>query len=170
MADEKYIRGYGDRYRVTEDGLVWSKYKDGYLKTVVTEKGYLKVELRLANQRRKIGIHRLVAEAFLPNPGNLPEVNHKDGDKTNNHVTNLEWCTHSENMKHAYLTGLEKAVSGASHYRSKLTQEQADYIRKVYKRRDLDFGGNALAKKYGVSLWTIMNVVGGVCYRSGKEF
>jgi hypothetical protein len=57
-------------------------------------------------------IHRLVAIAFIPNPDNLKEVNHKDGDKENNSVTNLEWCTRSQNMKHAYLMGLRVPNKG----------------------------------------------------------
>ena len=169
LAAEKYIHGYGDHYRITEDGRVWSRYKDDYLKPVITEKGYLAVDLRKDGHRFKARIHRLVAEAFIPNPNNLSEVNHKDGDKTNNVVGNLEWCTHSDNVKHAYQTGLEKVIFGAEHHRSKLTQNQAEYIRKMYKKRDPVFGGKALAQRYSVSLWTIMNVVRGVCYRNGKE-
>ena len=155
------VKGYEGRYAVTLFGQVWSEYKCAWMKPSVTEKGYLTVELRKGGHRFKARIHRLVAEAFIPNPDNLPEVNHKDGDKTNNQVSNLEWCTHSDNLKHAYRTGLEKVVYGTDHHRSKLTRDQVEYIRKVYKKRDLTFGGKALAQKYGVSLWTIMNVVRG---------
>lgn len=158
------VKGYEGRYDITTEGQVWSEYKGMWMKPSVTEKGYLTVELRKCGMRYKARIHRLVAEAFIPNPDNLPEINHKDGNKQNNSVENLEWCTRSANMKHAYETGLETVKYGANHHRSKLTQEQADYIRKVYKKRDPIFGGNALAKRYGVSLDTIMNVIGGVCY------
>ena len=60
--------------------------------------------------RKNIAIHRLVAEAFIPNPNNLPEVNHIDGNKLNNNIDNLEWCTRSENMLHAYKLGLHKPI------------------------------------------------------------
>lgn len=70
------------------------------------EKGYQKVSVA----GRSVFVHRLVAEAFLSNPNDLPEVNHKDGNKENNHRSNLEWCSRSQNMKHAYATGLHPGV------------------------------------------------------------
>lgn len=72
------------------------------------ENGYKAVMLKIDDSKRSYLIHRLVAECFLPNPNNYRCVNHKDGDKTNNKVDNLEWCTHQENMIHAYKNGLIK--------------------------------------------------------------
>lgn len=75
-----------------------SKSKDGYLMIILSK-----------NHRRKLKyIHRLVAEAFISNPNNLPEVNHKDGIKNNNIVSNLEWCSRLENIKHIYVNGLKR--------------------------------------------------------------
>lgn len=167
MAVEKWISGYEGKYKVTTDGQVWSERKHDYMRPMVTEKGYLKVELRSNGRRRyKVGVHRLVAEAFIPNPDNLPEVNHKDGIKTNNHVGNLEWCTRSENQKHAYRTGLERRVTGTDHHKSKLTQVEVNYIRNVYTPRDPVFGGTSLAALFRVDRKTITNVIRGVTYRS----
>lgn len=59
--------------------------------------------------RKNRNVHRLIAETFIPNPNNLPCVNHKDGNKQNNAVDNLEWCSHSENTLHSYRTGLQKS-------------------------------------------------------------
>lgn len=68
--------------------------------------GYEYMGLRKDSKNRMVMVHRIVAEAFIPNPNNLPCVNHKDGNKHNNNVANLEWCTFSQNRKHAYDTGL----------------------------------------------------------------
>ena len=63
-----------------------------------TKRGYLQVDLRVDNTKRAFAVHRLVAKAFIPNPDNKPEIDHIDGDPTNNHVWNLRWVTHAENM------------------------------------------------------------------------
>lgn len=108
------VDGYEGRYRISNEGEVMSMprlcaFKDGrsrkmggsILKPVV-ERGYKRVCLTMRNQDKKIAVHRLVAKAFLVNPLNKPCVNHIDGDKLNNNVENLEWCTYSENSRHAY--------------------------------------------------------------------
>lgn len=75
-------------------------------------KGYPHVSLYDNRKRKSVTIHRLVADAFVDNPDNKPQVNHIDGNKYNNNYTNLEWCTASENMQHAFDTGLSKANCG----------------------------------------------------------
>ena len=91
-------------YSIDTDGRVVGKY--GLLKPMVTRKGYHMVALYLNGKRYYKSVARLVAQAFIPNPDNKPEVNHKDGNKDNNCMDNLEWMTTRENIHHAMDNGL----------------------------------------------------------------
>lgn len=91
-------------YAVSSIGRV--RKSGGQLVRVYDSQGYQNVGLGRVPARKIVGIHRLVAQAFIPNPLGKPEVNHLDGDKRNNAVQNLEWSTHAENMRHATLAGL----------------------------------------------------------------
>ena len=87
------IKGF-ERYQITDDGRVWSKISNKYLAFKKHVDGYLRVTLCGTDGLKKtIGVHRLVAEAFIPNPNNLPQVNHKDENPDNNNYSNLEWCS-----------------------------------------------------------------------------
>ena len=119
--------------------------------------GYRELILNGKNHR----VHRLVAEAFIPNPNGFREVNHIDGNKQNNSVKNLEWVTHSENMIHAYQTGLEQPRCGEQHHAHKLTEDAVKYIKQLYVKRDKEFGAVALAKKFNVDRTTIHDIVRG---------
>lgn len=107
MIEWKKIIGYDD-YVVSNNGVVKSlKYgKERVLKPDENLDGYYIVKLSKNNKKKSFRIHRLVAEAFIENPESLPVVNHKDGDKQNNNVDNLEWSTVADNTQHAYDTGL----------------------------------------------------------------
>lgn len=112
------VKGYENLYLVSNYGRVKSlerysrynnrRYQTKIIKCHYNTKKYLDVELSNNEFRNRYRIHRLVAEAFIPNPENKPQVNHKDGNKANNHVDNLEWCNNSENQKHAFANGLNK--------------------------------------------------------------
>ena len=91
-------------YQISNYGRLKSlKWRKGrLLKLSPNKHGYVEKQLYKNNEYINKKVHRLVAEAFIPNPNNLPEVNHKDGNKENNHVSNLEWCTSKENIWHRY--------------------------------------------------------------------
>lgn len=132
--------------------------------------GYLGVCVSLGsrNNKKAFKIHKAVAETFIPNPNNLPEVNHITGDKTKNEAWNLEWCTRQENQIHAVKTGLQtyESISGKNNYRAKLSQEVLDYIRKYYIPNDKEFGCRALAKKFNVDHSTISRAINKICYKN----
>lgn len=102
-------------YLISDEGLVYSKHKKGYLAIDYNKQvDYPQVSLWKNNKSTTFYIHRLVAIAFIPNPNNLPEVNHIDGNRRNNHVSNLEWVDSSGNKLHAIRTGLRKYTNKMS--------------------------------------------------------
>lgn len=106
------IEGYENylgKYFVLSTGEVWSKHKGGMLKPYPNTDGYLLVDLRDGENRKQVRVHRLVALAFLPNPENLPTVNHRDECITNNELSNLEWMTIGDNVR--YGTGAQRGAA-----------------------------------------------------------
>ena len=109
------VPGYEGLYQVSNYGGVRSMNYNKKLgnirelKQKLRDNGYLEVHLSKDSKRKYFLVHRLVAEAFLENPDNKPQVNHIDGDKSNNYVSNLEYTTNGENQKHAYSTRLKNA-------------------------------------------------------------
>lgn len=130
-----YIRpvvNFENHYQITKDGEVWSNHSKKYIKTFLNSDGYLVVALCKYNVAKQFRISRLVAEAFIDNPHSLPVVNHIDGNKKNNNVHNLEWCTVQHNVKHAFATGLTKIARGEQSHSAKLTWDQVKNIRRLY--------------------------------------
>ncbi len=148
-------------YYVTENGDVYSN-KFGELikmKSSINNVGYLRIALTINKKQIKFLIHRLVAECYLPNPNNLPVVEHRDDIKTNCHVSNLFWSTHADNNKHALKNGIRKLPKGIKHYKSKLSINDVQWIRQYYIPRHPEFGSTSLAKKFNVSQTLISNIV-----------
>lgn len=144
-------------YAITKQGDVYNGKTKKYLKHSTSNTGYLTVYVDGKNRL----LHRLLAEVFIPNPDNLPCVNHKDGNKLNNDLSNLEWCTYSHNNKHAYKTGLKKYAftGGENSANHKLTESEVRFIRENYKKGSPIYGGSALAKKFNVSNSCISSIV-----------
>lgn len=126
----KDVKGYEGLYQVSDQGRIksldrivsnhqGSGIRKGKTMSFTICKGYYRVIFTREARHLHRFVQRVVAEAFIPNPENKKEVNHKNGIKTDNRVENLEWCTPSENVKHAYKSGLKKALKGADNYRSR---------------------------------------------------
>lgn len=136
-----------------------------------TTSGYNAISIRPAgrkNPSRYLKIARLIAKAFIPNPNNYPIVNHIDGNKQNDAISNLEWCTQSYNIKHAYRTGLAHAKCGVDNDSAKLSEEDVKYIRTNYIPRDKEFGTRALGRKFNVSHHVIMYILNNKTYKNMK--
>ena len=135
---------YEDRYLVFSNGDIFNL--NGVKMTpCIDRSGYLH---GLINGRSRL-YHRIIAECFVPNPYNKPDVNHINGIKTDNRSENIEWCTRSENVIHAYRTGLENVVVGVNHHASKLNDDTVRYIRQSSK------SSYELAKELNVDSSTI---------------
>lgn len=119
----KMIPNY-ENYYIYDNGDVLNASTNKMLKGSIGEHGYKYYRLSKDNKKKMFYAHRLVAEAFLENPDNLPIVNHKDGNKLNNNIDNLEWVTQADNMKHAHQTQLIAPVSKHEYYQESLDGEQ----------------------------------------------
>ncbi|MGD0340522.1 MAG: NUMOD4 domain-containing protein [Bacteroidales bacterium] len=164
----KPIIGYEGLYEVSNYGEVkslrricdsryWRPVKERILKSAKSKGGYCGVILSDNKKKKRYLVARLVLIAFIPNPENKPQANHKDGDKSNNTLPNLEWSTRSENQKHAYRIGLKKGLVGDKCGLTKLTEAQVSDIRKIYKTGL--FSQRIISLEYGVDQSLISYIV-----------
>lgn len=165
----KEIPGYKGLYAVTEDGRVWSypktwkcgrgrvdRHEGKFLVLYESKLGYTKVGL---TDNRHPFVHRLVALAYIPNPMNLPKVNHKDANKKNNHYTNLEWCTQKENVQHAWRLGIAAKPPhglGAKNTMAILNESEVIEIRALY---DFGFSAKEIREAYPIGLGGFYDIV-----------
>ena len=112
----KDVIGYEGLYQVSNLGRIKSVRNDKIRLNDFSSNKYLRISLWKNGSGKKFQVHRLVAQAFIPNPENKPFINHKDGNKQNNHVENLEWCTSSENQKHRYIVLGHKGSTYGKHH------------------------------------------------------
>ncbi len=150
-----------DEYLVSSYGNVKSlKFnREIILKNLLTDTGYYAVNIWVNGKNLRRKVHRLVAQAFLENDNNKKTVNHIDGNKLNNHVSNLEWSTYSENHKHAYKIGLKKPSvrCGEDHHSSLFKNSDILFIREIYS--DKLMNQYELASLFGCSQGDISNIV-----------
>ena len=122
------IKGYEEFYEISSSGEIRSKdrtvtdkigrtrsWKGKVLNPDIAPNGYYRVSFSINRKRKQFYVHRLIAEYFIPNPNNLPQVNHIDGNKLNNSLDNLEWVTVQDNVIHAYKNGLINFRYGENH-------------------------------------------------------
>lgn len=169
------IEGYEGWYQVSNEGRVRSldrniidgrKMKGKLLKQYADEQGYKRVRLCREGKHHNKQVHRLVANAFIPNPFNFPVINHIDENSGNNNVENLEWCTVKYNVNYGHRAERYAAKTrGELHYSHKLTEEDVINIRKEYKRGVRGFGTESLGKKYGVHRMTIKALLKGESWK-----
>ena len=160
----KDIKEYEGLYIIDENGNI--KNKDGYQKKInVAKNGYCIVDLYKNNIRHTYTVHRLVAQAFLDNPYNLDIVNHKDGDKTNNCVSNLEWCDYSYNLKHALDNNLRKPVH---EYMAKLSEQE---VREIPVMANMGLSKAEIARYLMVPIDMIKKIFNGTIWHTiGIDF
>lgn len=154
------INGFPDYY-ITSCGKVWSFKSNKFLSLKKHKYGYLYIDLYNENERSRFYVHRLVAQAYIPNPENKLQINHIDGNKKNNCVKNLEWNTPSENLQHAYNIGLRKTkkikcVETGEIFNS--IKEAAKFVNK--SRRSINYCLSGDSKTCGGFHW---------CYYEGDD-
>lgn len=130
-------------------------FPEKILKPKINYLGYAKIVLFKKGIKQRFSFHYLIAITFIPNPFNKPEINHKNGIKSDNRIENLEWCTRSENVKHSFDTKL-RSHSGDKNPKVKLTQNDVDFIRENHKTK---FDAAIFAKKYNVASSTIRRII-----------
>jgi len=155
----KKIEGF-ENYSITWDGRVWSHKRKKFVKSWTNGFGYHHIALwKDKSKRYQFSIARLVAQAFIPNPDNKPQVNHIDGVKDNNHKNNLEWVTAKENIDHAINMGLIVCPDQTINNKRKIPINVYDYI--TGKLRSTHTSISETARYYSISRGNIWGVLAG---------
>lgn len=154
------VAGFENLYLISSHGRIQTlhsgKSRRGSMRSLVlTKAGYFRVILFNKDHRKRILVHRLVCEAFIPNPLGLPFVNHKNGVRNDNRIENLEWCTAKQNSEHA-ANVLHSYEVGVNKHGAKLDEADVRSIRGSYK------GGEncaSIGRRFGVSKQTVKSIV-----------
>lgn len=160
----KGLVDYGNNYEVSNLGRVRNHKTGRILKFDTAHTGYHQVKLSYEGKKKNCLVHRAVALAFLPNPDNKREVNHKDGSKTNNLLSNLEWATSKENQEHAMEHGLQRVLIGEECGIAKLTEDKVREIRRLHSTGE--YSHSQLGKLFDIGKRNITQIVN---YRTWKH-
>lgn len=156
MGNYKIANYYGLEYTIYNDGTIIGPER-GIVKQRKNKDGYMEVTLgKMNNRHARVKVHRIVAEQFVPNPMNLPEVNHKDCNRENNNADNLEWCTHLQNVKYSQSLGHYKFKTGSKNGNAKLTWDDVNRIRLEYAKGKKI---SEISKIFNVPWSTVGNIV-----------
>lgn len=175
----EYVDGFGENYVVSSKGVIRSlkrkcPSKDGKFR-IVPEKeiskwknfrGYELVSLHRDGRKISIPVHRIVAQAFIQNKEKKGEVNHKDGDKSNNNLENLEWCTRIENQHHS-INVLGKHHAGEKHYNCKLSVDIVEKMRALFNTGL--YTKTDVGKMFGVKKDHAINIINHKCWKTLKK-
>ena len=164
----KEVAGTAGRYEVSNTGFLrTTNWKNSgqtrIMKPAADQKGYLKTMILRDGRYCNVAVHRLIAQAWIPNPENKPQVNHINFNPSDNRIENLEWCTTKENTLHSYNAGRIKkpvfrdGIRGSHNGMSKLTEEQVKEIRQKFRPRV--YTRQMLADEYGVAASTIKDAI-----------
>jgi DNA-directed RNA polymerase specialized sigma subunit len=166
----KNISDYEGVYQVSNMGRIKSlrrldsigkSRKERLLISIPNAEGYIRTELNKNGKRHMFSTHRLVAKAFLANPTNKPQINHLDGNKQNNLLSNLEWCSPSENIIHAHKNGLSKPVKGEQVGTHKLSEKEAKEIRNL---KGKGLSQIVIGKMFNISHSTVGRIQNNKCW------
>lgn len=157
-------------YGINRNGDIFSYISNKTIKPSLHRDGYLQVYLCKNGIRKNIKIHRLVAQTFVPNTSNKPQVNHKNGNKKDNYFENIEWCTSSENIKHAFKTGLkcitEMGIQASSRNgvaRRKLNYDEVRKIKQLFTSKQ--YSQRQLSIMFDISQSAINKLINNKTYK-----
>ena len=149
----KNIENFLGIYKISSWGRIKSVlYGKHFIMANPITEGYYRVGLTKKGKTNHFLVHRLFAIAFIPNPDAKPCINHKDGNRLNNKIENLEWCTYAENNQHAYDTGLNIKLEGEKNYSAKLKKDN------IIEIRSSEMSNLLLSKQFNVSPSTIYKI------------
>lgn len=162
----KEIKPFDGLYAVSNTGLIKNNKTGKVLKQTINKTGYYCVAVKPCGRQGKgkcFRVHREVALAFLDKLDGKEFINHKDGNKLNNHIENLEWCTRQENIDHAYSNGLMHPAKGEKIASSRLTEQLVKIIRNEYKNGNVTL--RDLSVKYNIPHNTLSNAINRVSWK-----